>query len=310
MRKETKASLILILMLPFLTELLSGNFPLSAFFTPQVLVISLIMYGFAALVLRELSVKWKVGVIGIFIIGLAYGLLNEGIAAKSLMMAEPVVDTAYLGYPLILGINLPWLAMIVVWHALHSILYPILIISYFFPDIMKKRWLNKKWLIALSVIVIALATLMFFTTPRNKSPIIYLIAYWIVIPLIIYSSRFIPNDIQLKKENKKIGLLPAVLGFLFTFYTIGMAILWNMKVHIIFFYLFAVIFIGLFYFILKKKELLSLKALALFAFGNYLGDGVLQTGIGAVTGAIEYLISGIIFIMIFISMIIVILKRK
>ena len=71
-----KPILTLVVIVPFLTELLSGNFTLSRFFIPPVFIAFIIAYGLAALLIRELAVKWKLGIEGIFILGLAYGIYN------------------------------------------------------------------------------------------------------------------------------------------------------------------------------------------------------------------------------------------
>ena len=114
--KHWKALLTLILIIPFLTELMTYNMPVHIFFNPVTFLLLLVFYGLAVLIIRELSVRWKVGLIGIFIMGLGYGIYNEGIVAKTLFKTTTVPLTgAYGHYPLVLGLNWAFAIAILAW---------------------------------------------------------------------------------------------------------------------------------------------------------------------------------------------------
>ena len=85
------------------------------------LLILLIIYGCAVLLIRELSVRWRLGLIGIFILGLAYGFYNEGIVTKTLLLSKTIPMNNFI-YPTKFGINWAWALFINVWHALHAVL--------------------------------------------------------------------------------------------------------------------------------------------------------------------------------------------
>jgi len=124
-RDKTKA-LVLLLITPFLlTELLTGNIGFPYILDPATFITLIIVYGFPILIIRELVVRWQGGALSIFLLGLTYGLFNEGIIAKTLMMQQalpiPIMD----GYGYILGISIPFTLLIVPWHALYSVMFPI-----------------------------------------------------------------------------------------------------------------------------------------------------------------------------------------
>ncbi len=81
MKSKYAPILTLILITPFLTELLCSNIPASVFFHPYVFFMTVLVYGLPVLAIRELSIRWNLGILGILIFGVAYGIYNEGICA-------------------------------------------------------------------------------------------------------------------------------------------------------------------------------------------------------------------------------------
>ena len=133
MRAHWKPVLSLLLLAPFLTELLSGNLPASQFFQPQVYVfLATVGYGFPILLLREFAVRRRLGLAGLFMLGLVYGIFNEGILARTFYLASNVPIKTFDGYGYVFGVAIPWAITISIWHALHSFVYPIVAVSYFF----------------------------------------------------------------------------------------------------------------------------------------------------------------------------------
>ena len=168
MRSHWKPIVALLFITPFLTELLTGSLPASAFFRPQVfLFLATIGYGFPILLLREFAVRRQLGIFGLLALGFVYGIYNEGILAKTFYLATNVPLNNFDGYGYNYGIAIPWAINISTWHALHSLLYPIVAIYYFFPAHRESPWLNWKGIICLAVPTVVVATLIFF----NRSEI-------------------------------------------------------------------------------------------------------------------------------------------
>ncbi len=137
--------LLLVLGTPFLTELNCGNVPAQTFFLPHIFGILVLVYGLPVLAIRELAIRRRLGLDGILLLGLAYGVYNEGLCAKTLFLNSQVPLSAFDGYAFA-GVNLAWAICILPWHALHSVLYPLLLVHRFYPAPAARSWLsNRAW---------------------------------------------------------------------------------------------------------------------------------------------------------------------
>src|SRR5580700_5221408 len=128
--KTRWAILFALIATPVLTELLTSNTPFFRFILPVNLLWEILTYGVPLLVIRELAIRWRLGLWGVFILGIAYGIFNEGIIAQTLVHATSLPLAGFVGYMRIGGINVGWALYIVFWHALHSVLYPLLLVSF------------------------------------------------------------------------------------------------------------------------------------------------------------------------------------
>jgi len=102
---------LLLLAAPIIAELLSGNLPLAMFFSPPYFVFLVALYGTGALLVRELTVRWNKGIACLLLLGMAYGMIEEGLMF-SIFFAG--------GHQLI-----------IVYHAIFSITIPVLLSEIF-----------------------------------------------------------------------------------------------------------------------------------------------------------------------------------
>lgn len=152
---RAKAIFTLIVITPILTEIVSGNTPPHALLHPQIVLFLIAAYSFPLLVLRELSIRWRLGALGIFVLGLAYGFLNEGLIAQTLIRAERVPMPNFNHYVYAAGVNFSWVAVIVPWHALMAVLFPLALLAHWFPSCSRERWLGNRAFAILAAILIA-----------------------------------------------------------------------------------------------------------------------------------------------------------
>lgn len=223
--KKHIAFLALLFLVPFLTELLSGNIPYPRFFDPVVFGYLVVMYGFPVLLIRELYSAKNLSLGGLIVLGLAYGVLNEGVAARTLLLFdEHMFMTSLRGYETF-GINLPWATMILPWHALFSIVYPIMLVHAAYPATARERWLSKRVCIALAAAVVILGSLSHFGTELYPatSPV-YLPVFWVLIiglTIIALRMKAIPSETS-EDNTSGTGVLPA---FFFGVSLIGLMII-------------------------------------------------------------------------------------
>lgn len=153
MRRLAHPAVVLFFLSPVIAELLSGSSPPAEFFSPVSFVLLSAFYGSGALIVRELTFRWNKGWPTVLLLGLAYGIVEEGLAVKSFF--DPAwMDLGPLGvYGRWAGVNWVWSAGLTVYHAVFSIALPILLTTLLFPAWKDKPWLRSRSLRAWSVVL-------------------------------------------------------------------------------------------------------------------------------------------------------------
>ena len=156
MLPRTKALLVLVLTAPVLTEIVSGNTPVHRFLDPRVPIFFLVAYSLPLLVIREAMFRWRISWTGVFLLGLAYGIWNEGLLAQTLIRFDHVPIDKFDRYIYTAGFNFSWVAVIVPWHAMLAIIFPIALVSALFPGVEREAWVDEKMFRGLSFLWIGL----------------------------------------------------------------------------------------------------------------------------------------------------------
>jgi len=142
---------------PFLAEFVSGSTPPQAWLLPQVFLIFMAIYGVSALAIREFAIRIHGGPATILILGLAFGVVNEGMAAHSLFNPG-WPDVGVLGsYGRWVGVNWLWTEWIVPFHAVWSISFPIFLVGQFWPESRGTPFLSRRWLAGLAPVPVVVA---------------------------------------------------------------------------------------------------------------------------------------------------------
>lgn len=186
---------------PIIGELLSGSTPPNSFFNPLTLLFLCFLYGGGAIITRELMLYWGKGWPTLLTLGVAYGVIEEGLQVKSFF--DPHwKDLGLLGtYGRWLGVNWVWSVQLVTYHAIFSIAIPILIVSLLFPKRSTERWAGPRALlliIAMFILTIVLGSLFLFTYRPPLLP--YLITLVIAAGLILLA-RYMPRSITVTKST-------------------------------------------------------------------------------------------------------------
>jgi hypothetical protein len=153
---------------PVVTEIVSGSTPAHALLDPRIDLFLLMAYSLPLLAIRELALRWRLPTAGVFILGLAYGIWNEGLLAQTLLRFENVPINKFDGYIYLAGFNFSWAALIVPWHAFLAVVFPLALVAGLFPSCAQEGWLGKRVFALLTSIVIALA--LFISTFRKPHP--------------------------------------------------------------------------------------------------------------------------------------------
>ncbi len=270
-RSNWKPILALLLVAPFLTELLSGNLPASQFFQPQVYVLlATVGYGFPILLLREFAVRRQLGLAGLFILGLVYGIFNEGIIAKTFYLASNVPIKNFDGYGYVFGVAIPWAITISIWHALHSFVYPIVAVCYFFPEHRQSPWLSRRAIVLLAIPTALVGVLTFFHPDKGRAAgnPAHFIAMMIISGLLVWlATKLKPRPAM--GDSGMLQTRAVFLGglafFAFLFVPIVLA---AVKIPVSVFYAYNFTLLALMLWLLLRRESLPLNTMLLFAIGD------------------------------------------
>lgn len=278
MKSNFKPALCLVLIATVLPELLTGSSPISSFLSPFHLIILLLGYGVTVLLVREIAVRNNLSFGGIFILGFAFGVFNEGLLAKTLIRASELPVSQYNNYGYFLGVSFPFTVAISFWHALASVLTPILLVYWLYPENSTRPWLNKKFTAALIVIILALGSVMLLGKEIVKgTPLQLTILLGLMLASFLIARRFTPTA-NTGETPANLNLKPMWLGasLFFTYFLLLVSIAGKKFPLILFFAAFFLI-VWLYYKILKRNGWLTKKNLILFGIGNYLQNTVMAT---------------------------------
>jgi len=135
----------------------SGSTPPQAWLLPDVPLVFMAIYGVSALVAREIAVRFGGGATTVLVLGLAFGIVNEGMAVHSLFNPSWSSAGVLGSYGRWLGVNWLWTEWIVPFHAVWSISFPVFLVGELWPDTRSTRLLSNRWLIAFAAIPIPVA---------------------------------------------------------------------------------------------------------------------------------------------------------
>jgi hypothetical protein len=175
----------LLILTPGIPEYLSSSSPINAIILnpPQFalqLLANLGLYGSGALLIHEAGISWKKGWVAIFLLGVAYGILEEGVALSTLFDPNAGPVGAFGSYGRWQGVNWIWAAGIVPFHAIFSVSIPILLLGMANPETRLRPLLSRRGTFAafliLSVDVVVLMAIVWHVS-----------GYWMGWPILTLS---------------------------------------------------------------------------------------------------------------------------
>jgi hypothetical protein len=112
------------------------------------------------------------GLLGLWCLGLVYGLYCEGLRTESLFYPLHAPMEEFSAYGLVGGVRVPFTVWISAWHGLFSVVTPILFVEYLFPDKARQPWLPLKatWSVAVLSVATAVAYFVFLGDEASTQP--------------------------------------------------------------------------------------------------------------------------------------------
>jgi len=139
-----KAIFALIFLAPVLGEILSGSSPPLYFLRPIFFLFLLSLYGCGVLLIRDLVRARRLGWANIAILGLAYGIIEEGLIITSFYNPQWGGVKLLGGQGFLFGINWIWAIFSSFTHITLTAFSSIVLVESLFPKLADKPWLNTK----------------------------------------------------------------------------------------------------------------------------------------------------------------------
>jgi hypothetical protein len=209
--------IVLFFLSPIIGELLSGSAPPVEFFNPFGLLILPALYGSGAILARESALSWNKRWPTILVLGLAYGIIEEGLMVKSFF--DPSwPDLGLLGvYGRWGGVNWVWTVFLTLYHAVFSIAIPILLVEIIFPARRDERWLGRKGKIFFGTLLFLVVLLGFVVlTPYRPPVFVYMLAIISVVALVGIARRLPVRWAPIGQAPRWRPLWLGVFGFVAT----------------------------------------------------------------------------------------------
>ncbi|MBC7130077.1 hypothetical protein H5T51_02505 [Candidatus Bathyarchaeota archaeon] len=209
-------ALVLFFLAPAIAELLSGSAPPTEFFNPIVFALLASLYGSGALIMRELKVRWRKGYFSLFVLGAAYGVIEEGLMVKSFFDPD-WMDLGILGtYGRWHDVNWVWAEWLTIYHAIFSITVPVALVETVYAEKRNERWVGNRTLIALILLLAAVTLLGYAALTPYRPPLPqYLMALLSVAILIIVAWKLPPDMGRTGRMPPPSSAKLAIIGFLF-----------------------------------------------------------------------------------------------
>ncbi|MEV7628285.1 hypothetical protein [Actinoplanes sp. NPDC089786] len=160
--RNLKAAGLLVLAAPLVAEVSLGNIPLDM---AWVVLFFIPIYGGGALLIREVVRRTGGGIANLLLMGVAYGLVEEGLALQSL--TSPHLYGAAGWAPRLFGLNTAYTEVNLVYHAVFSITIPILLVEFRYGA---RPYLRRGGVITAGVVALLGAGLIRVVVPPAEDP--------------------------------------------------------------------------------------------------------------------------------------------
>jgi len=303
---KARAAITLLCLCTVLPELFTGSTPLTAFLNPGMVVFLFFGYGVAILLVRELAVRCHSGILGLFFMGMGYAIFNEGLLAKTMILKTGLPVSQYNDYGYWLGISFPWSAGIGAWHAVASVLIPVLLCHYFFPKVKSVVWLNGKFALCLGLLLMSLSCVAFLgTSEKGVTGTRLELAVLLSLMLVLFSlGAFFKEKTQAPPSAS--ALKPILLGMSVLVPFWGLAFIAASKAPAMAFFPIWAGVLCLYAWLLNRYHMLALPGFLYFGMGWYLhnviqavlliGLVMKKPGLGLATLLVDALILGLLFV--------------
>ncbi|MBT2234182.1 hypothetical protein [Nonomuraea sp. NEAU-A123] len=187
------AALLLAVITPIVAELTLGNPPLSQIW---LLLLWVPIYGAGTVLIRELVRRRGAGWPSILLLGVAYGIVEEGLVLQAL--SSPTLYGVAGWAPRVLGLNSAYAELNLPYHAVFSVALPILLADLMFPSLRDRPYLKRTGLVVAGVVFVLGGALLRwsvagFIDPGYQAPVAVVVGCLAAVALLAAAAlRFVP----------------------------------------------------------------------------------------------------------------------
>ena len=190
---KNNPALALLFVAPIFGELFSGSAPLNEFINPFTFITLTLLYGCGAIIARELVVRWGKGWLSLLLLGIAYGIYEEGPVVRSFFDPQWMDLGSLAVYGRVAGVNWVWAFHLTVFHAVVSIMSSVAFVEMLYPTRRADSWVkSKKWWWANWIGLLSLLPIGKLLAPYD-APDVWIALSWLLILVSVGLARLAPQ---------------------------------------------------------------------------------------------------------------------
>ena len=212
--KHLPPGIALLFLGPLFGELISGHQTLFQFINPLNFILSSLPYGCGALLCRELKVRWGKGWFALVLLGIAFGIYEEAIVARSFWDPEWAELGALRDYSYWQGVTWIYAEVLVHFHLTISILCSVVLAEIIYADRRNEPWVSQRGLAACGVGLLLWMPALMLINPYMP-PWIGFTFSWLAIAALVYGAWRLPKQVFPQRAGKSVhpfwyGVIAAV----------------------------------------------------------------------------------------------------
>jgi hypothetical protein len=222
MRNRLPPALVLYILAPLIGVLLPGTVPPARFLNPFTLAYLVALYGTGALLCRELTVRWRRGWPTLLTLGLAFGVVVDGLATKSFFdPAWPDLGPLAI-YGRWLDVNWVWSVQTTLFHAVFSVGIPVLFVNLLYPRLRAYPLILERTFNQLVLLLAATVLLAFLFISPYRPPLAHYLLTVLLVAALVGLAAVLPETMRARTlpyvaSTVRFGLLGlgAMVAFFF-----------------------------------------------------------------------------------------------
>jgi len=189
--KRFSPGVMLFLLAPMLAELLSGHQSPVEFFNPLSLILLSLPYGCGALICRELVVRWHKGRLSLLLMGMAYGMYEEGIVVRSIFNPDWGELGSLAEYSHVEGVTWTYAELLIHFHAIVSITAGVMLVEMLYPERSHHPWISNRVFAGCVIGILLWIPAGLWMTSYFPPVELYILA-WVSIVVLVGAARYVP----------------------------------------------------------------------------------------------------------------------